>query len=44
MKMPDKSTRSGVLDEFGSVHIEGIPEGSCEIRFPDLDTLEWNVG
>jgi hypothetical protein len=42
--MPDKSTRSGVLDEFGSVHIEGIPAGSCEIRFPELDTLEWNVG
>jgi hypothetical protein len=42
--LPDKSTRGGVLDEFGSAHIEGIPAGSCEIRFPDLDTVEWNVG
>ena len=28
----------------GHAYVDGIPDGNCEIRFPDLDTLEWNVG
>jgi hypothetical protein len=44
LTMPDKTTKEGVLDDHGSAHVEGIPDGSCEIRFPDLDTVEWNVG
>ncbi len=31
----------GTLDENGKARVEGIPEGSGKITFPDIDTKKW---
>ena len=35
------SNREGTLDEKGLARVEGIPEGSCKVTFPDLDKDAW---
>lgn len=32
---------SGRLDEHGSAFVDGISDGDCKVRFPDLDASEW---
>jgi hypothetical protein len=39
--LPGGATKSGTLDENGSVRIEGIPAGTCNVSFPDLDQDAW---
>ena len=40
--LPDGQTvAEGTLDEKGSVRLEGIDSGSCQITFPDLDQDAW---
>ena len=39
--LPGGTTKSGTLDENGSVRIDGIPAGTCKVSFPDLDQDAW---
>lgn len=40
--LPDGSTRSGTLDEDGMAVVTSIPEGNCQVRFPQLDPDAWS--
>ena len=42
MRITDGSTREGTLDSAGSVRVNGIDPGTCEVTFPDLDAREWH--
>lgn len=35
--LPDGTTRTGELDDQGTMRLEGIPAGKCEVTFPELD-------
>lgn len=35
--LPDGSIREGTLNAKGRARIDGIPEGSCTVRFPEMD-------
>ena len=39
--LPGGGVRSGTLDENGTARVEGIPAGSCQVSFPDLDQEAW---
>ena len=41
VKLPDGSTRSGRLGPDGTAYVRAIPEGSCEVTFPDYDGDFW---
>jgi hypothetical protein len=41
IKLPDGSTKSGVLDRTGKVRVEEIDAGDVEITFPELDQDAW---
>ncbi len=38
---PDNKVKSGTLDAKGFAHIDGIPDGTCQISFPKLDADAW---
>jgi len=38
---PDDRPREGFLDQHGFARVNGIPPGSCKIRFPDFDGRSW---
>jgi hypothetical protein len=38
---PDGTEYGGVLDQNGSVRIEGLDPGDCQVSFPRLDRSEW---
>jgi hypothetical protein len=42
MTITDGSLREGTLDSNGSVRINGIDPGTCQLTFPDLDAREWH--
>ncbi len=42
IKMSDGSEQTGTLDEEGKARVEGVPQGSVEITFPDLHPDEWS--
>jgi uncharacterized Zn-binding protein involved in type VI secretion len=39
--LSDGSIRRGKTDKEGRVKLQGIPLGSCQVSFPDLDQSEW---
>ena len=39
--IPGGTMKSGTLDDKGKVRIEGIPAGTCQVSFPDLDQDAW---
>jgi hypothetical protein len=40
--VPDGTTVSGVLTDKGSFRTDGIDQGTCKVRFPDIDGREWS--
>ena len=43
VKMPTGEVVSGRLDAEGRARIEGLPEGKCEVNFPELHDGEWKA-
>jgi hypothetical protein len=41
LRLPGGKVVEGTLDANGSARVEGIPAGSCEVSFPDLDQDAW---
>ncbi|MDZ4800320.1 MAG: hypothetical protein SGI92_19355 [Bryobacteraceae bacterium] len=41
VKLPDRSTREGLLDKDGKVRFEPIIAGQASISFPGFDEKEW---
>lgn len=41
IRLPDGSVAEGILGFDGTVRLEGIEEGACEVSFPDLDAASW---
>jgi hypothetical protein len=41
VRLPNGEIRSGTLDEDGKARVERIPDGQCEVTFPDLDGRDW---
>ena len=41
VRHPSGEIRSGTLDADGKARVEGIPDGHCEVTFPDLDGRDW---
>jgi hypothetical protein len=39
--LPDGHIREGRLDANGSVHLDGIDPGTCEVTWPDYDGEAW---
>lgn len=42
--LPDGSTRAGRLDAGGRARVEGLPPGTCTVRFPDVDAGDFTEG
>jgi hypothetical protein len=34
---------SGVLDARGRARVDGVPEGSCQVTFPELHGDDWST-
>jgi hypothetical protein len=43
LKLPDGSVREGVLGADGTVRVNGIDPGTCQISYTDLDGREWRL-
>jgi hypothetical protein len=43
IKLPDGSTREGMLDASGTVRIDGIDPGMCKVSFPHYDARDWQA-
>jgi hypothetical protein len=43
VEFPDGRVETGTTDANGLAYVEGVPEGDCEISFPDLDSSAWGV-
>lgn len=43
IKLPDDEIREGKTDKNGFVRIEGIPSGICVVKFPRIDTGDWQL-
>jgi hypothetical protein len=41
LKLPDGTIVEGYLDSKGEAEIHGIPEGQCEVCFPQIDKDVW---
>ena len=41
IRLPGGALRQGTLDENGSVRIDDIPPGMCQVSFPNLDQDAW---
>lgn len=39
--LADGTVASGTLDEDGLARVDGIPAGTCQVTFPDLDQDAW---
>ena len=45
LELPDGSTRSGKLDDSGTLEERDIPEaGPCQLRLTDIGDQEWQYG
>lgn len=40
--LPDGQRKNGRLDENGFARLQGIPAGTCDVSFPDIDGREWS--
>lgn len=41
IRLPGGALRKGTLDENGTVRIDDIPPGTCQVSFPNLDQDAW---
>jgi hypothetical protein len=41
LRLPGGKLLAGNLDERGTVHLEALPAGVCEVSFPELDRDAW---
>lgn len=41
--LPDGMIREGTLDDSGRARLNRIPEGTCQVQFPQLDGRSWNA-
>lgn len=41
IKDPGGALKEGSLDANGSVRLDGIPQGTCTISFPEFDAEAW---
>jgi type VI secretion system secreted protein VgrG len=41
VRLPDGSVAEGVLGFGGTLRLEGIDPGDCEVSFPNLDAGSW---
>src|SRR5205823_222133 len=41
IELPDGSLREGMVDDNGRARIDGIDDGNCKVRFPDVDGRDW---
>ncbi|HVS70486.1 MAG TPA: hypothetical protein VHQ47_04445 [Phycisphaerae bacterium] len=39
--LPDNRVKVGTLDAKGFARIEGIPDGTCQVTFPNMDGRSW---
>lgn len=42
VRLPNRELRWGRLDRRGLARLEGIPDGDCEVSFPDYDRSSWD--
>jgi hypothetical protein len=42
VRLSNRELRQGYLDQQGFSRIDGIPEGTCEVCFPDYDKSSWS--
>ena len=40
--LDNRELRQGYLDQQGFARLEGLPEGTCKVCFPDYDQSSWN--
>jgi hypothetical protein len=43
VRLPNRELRQGYLDPQGFARLDGLPEGNCEVCFPDYDRSSWNL-
>ena len=43
LHLTDGSVQEGTLDAKGSVRVDGIDAGTCQISFPDIHAAEWKA-
>ena len=41
IKLPDGSTKEGVLDANGRARVDGIDPGTAQVSFPEIDADDW---
>ena len=41
IQLPDGKMERGILDEQGEALLVGIPQGTCQVSFPDLEKSAW---
>jgi hypothetical protein len=41
IRLPGGTLLTGTLDENGSMRIDDIPPGTCQVSFPNLDKEAW---
>jgi len=41
IKLPDGTIIEGYLNSEGKAEIKGIPQGQCEVCFPEIDEDQW---
>lgn len=42
VRLSNRELRQGYLDQQGFARLEGLPEGNCEVCFPQFDRSSWN--
>lgn len=42
--LPDGIQRTGNVDRFGLVRLEGVDPGQCVLELPEVDGREWSMG
>ena len=41
--LPDGTLKEGTLDQNGWARVEAIPNGTCEVTFPEIDEKAWKL-
>jgi hypothetical protein len=39
---PDGAIHAGTLDDTGLARVDGLPPGTCQVSFPDLEDADWD--
>jgi hypothetical protein len=43
VKSANGEVKRGLLDADGRARLDGLPAGSCEVSFPEIDGREWDL-